>query len=107
MFDIAKHNKKIAKIRGDKWRKSLIQSHAKSTSNPSHLKLARVKAGFSQMKMVEQIPINTQTVYSRIEMGLQGTGKKEAEAIAKAVKRSMKSLFKKQGSKWYVRRAGH
>jgi DNA-binding XRE family transcriptional regulator len=62
------HNKKVAKNRGDKWKKSVATGKLYTAMNPTPLRQVRVKAGWSQQKLSDKLGLSLST-YGDIERG--------------------------------------
>lgn len=86
-------NKRIAGLRGEKWRKKLIKNKLFRTEFPTAMKHRRVNEGLSQKDMIGRVGIKVLNTYGRIERG-EGYAKKDvAEKIAKTLGTDVNEIF--------------
>jgi len=88
-----KGNKKVAKVRGEQWRKKLIQGKKDALVAPTKLKIARANRGVSQRQLASIIDVSLAT-YGGIERGKRSLSQKAASSIATHLKMSQTKLFK-------------
>lgn len=87
------HNK-IAKNRGSKWQKSLIEGKRNAMLKPSILRIARLERGFQQEDMISKLSLSRSS-YCAIERGRQPVKIETAKLISSKVNRPMSELFKR------------
>lgn len=95
------HNRKVARNRNDNWRKSIVAGKLKSQMNPTPLKQARVKSGFSQIRMAVMIGCSF-TTYGEIERGKRPVRRERGREICKALSVRTSKVFEDHGEKKYI-----
>ena len=101
-FDWYAFNQKIAGLRGDKWRKKLIEKKLYKTEHPTALKYRRVELGISQKEMLHRVGIKTLNSYGRIERAEAYASQERAEKIASVLNTALLSLFVKVQNDKYL-----
>jgi DNA-binding XRE family transcriptional regulator len=86
-------NDKVSKKRGSEWKKKLVEGRLDAAMNPTKLKLARVKAGFSQEEVAKRAGLSLGT-YGAIERSKRSIKYEPAKRISKILKISLESIFK-------------
>jgi transcriptional regulator with XRE-family HTH domain len=103
-FDYGKHNKKIAKLRGENWQKALVKAKFDAVQKPSLMKLRRVKMGLSQKNLLSNCPaIGSITALRKIENAEHKASYDKAFQISKALKCKLSELFVLKGNKYLVK----
>ncbi len=92
-FNYLEHNRKVAKLRGRKWRDKLRLAKLKKSDYVRPLVAARNEQGLSQRDMIPLLGVNNNTIYSRIERGDKPTHRARAEKIAKILRKPIDDLF--------------
>jgi DNA-binding XRE family transcriptional regulator len=92
-------HKKIAKARGEKWRKNMLKGRKDAQVNPSLLRLARLSRSADQIKIAEHLKVSPST-YGSIERGKRAVSKTEALKIASFLTVQKEKVFKKSGDKF-------
>jgi len=93
-------NRKVAKARGERWKKALRRAKFDLANNLTVIKEARFKKGFSQQELFPKLGLYSKPTYSRIETGRVCVKLERAEKIAKALGVSLNKAFKKQGERF-------
>lgn len=92
-FDYTNHNRKIAKLRGLKWRESLRKAKIRPDNELRAMAIARHELGYTQADMMKFLGTKNNTIYARIERGDMATRRDRAELIAKTLKKKVTDLF--------------
>ena len=87
-------NQKVAKNRGDEWKKNLIIGRLEAQSNPTLLRRKRVEAGISQHDMATKLGV-TYSTYGAIEAGNRLVQNERASKIAEILNLELNKAFKK------------
>lgn len=92
-FDYSAHNKKIAKLRGEKWRASLKLKKLEASETPTLIRQKRVLKDLSQTQFAKKLGIKNLTTYARIERGEASVDQNLAKKIALHLGLSVKKSF--------------
>lgn len=92
-FSFLEHNRKIAKLRGSKWKEKLRLAKIRDATFLSPLVVARNEKGLSQRDMIPLLGVNNNTIYARIERGDKPTNRARAEKIAEILGKPVTDLF--------------
>lgn len=92
-FNWSDFNKKIAGLRGESWRKKLIQNKLYKTEHPTAMKFRRVNLGISQREMIQRVGIKNMNTYGRIERGEAYASKERAKKIADVLNTTLPEIF--------------
>lgn len=87
-----KGNRKIAKIRGAKWREALTKGRLEAGLHPSKMKIARVQSGKSQELLSQELKISMSTLW-QIERGKRLVRMERAKRIASIIGAPVNSIF--------------
>jgi DNA-binding XRE family transcriptional regulator len=101
-YNVIEHNRKIAKLRGNSWRKALMMAKLNKAPVKTAIKFKRVNLGLSHYDIMPRLGIKHQTIYARIERGDGYANPKQAEDIAKILKSSLDDLFIKVTDKKFL-----
>lgn len=92
-------NKKVAKSRGDEWRKALVEGKMQAKLNPTHLQKVRAAKKVPQGEVADALKLSLAT-YGAIERSKRPVRSETAERIAKFFGKNPQSLFRKhEGTK--------
>lgn len=92
-------NKKVARNRGEAWRKNLVSGRFKILNNPTTIRIKRMKKGLTQGAIASSLGL-TYTTYGAIETGTRPVKQERAIAIAKQLKISLDKAFRQDGDKF-------
>ena len=95
----SKGNKKVAKNRGDNWKKKLLTGKLQAALNPTLIKMKRVEKGIPQTSMAKEMSVSLAT-YGSIELGKIGVKLPYAEFMSRFLGVSLDKAFKKVGEKY-------
>ncbi len=98
-FDYSAHNKKVAKCRGEEWKRKLKVGKLKTAEKPTKIRVLRVKLGWSQSDLLGKISIKSLTTLSKLEKGNSAVSFKVAREISKALTTTVPNLFTKENDK--------
>lgn len=87
-------NKKVAKSRGEKWKKALVEGKMQSKLNPTQLQRVRAKKQVAQTSVATAMNLSLAT-YGAIERAKRPVKPETAEKIAGFFGRNPTALFKK------------
>lgn len=85
-------NQKVAQNRGKDWKKKLLTGRLQAQTNPTRLKLARVKKGLSQGSVAKEIGV-TYATYGAIENAHRPVSEERAKKIAQQLGVSFSGAF--------------
>lgn len=91
-------NNRVAQKRGKKWRENLVRGKMEAATKPSILRQARIKKGVSQELVCKKAKITSLSTYGAIERAKRYVTAQKANDIAKALRKSRKTLFEKTES---------
>lgn len=91
-------HKKIAMNRGTQWKKNVAAGKLDAATNPTALRIARLKKSIHQEKLAKDHKL-AQSTYGAIERAKRTVNKDVAKKIASAVGYPVLKLFKPQGEK--------
>ncbi len=94
-------NRKIAAVRGEKWKHSLVKAKFQKKSSNTTLAHARVKLGKSQNEIAESLQICLAS-YSLIERG-RGVKRPMASYLASYFKGEIDTFFYQSCGKFFAR----
>jgi DNA-binding XRE family transcriptional regulator len=93
-LDYSEHNKKIAKLRGNDWKRKLrIAKLRQKDGKVTAMAASRAEIGITQRDMMKHLGTNNNTIYARIERGDVSTNKDRAEAISRVLNKKVEELF--------------
>jgi DNA-binding XRE family transcriptional regulator len=103
MSNYLARNRKIAEVRGESWRRSLLKGKSRKRKSISILALSRVKLGLSQDQLSKMLQICL-AAYGSIERGRTGVKIHKASYIASIFQIQVEEIFYEHEKKYYVRK---
>jgi DNA-binding XRE family transcriptional regulator len=86
-------HKKIAKNRGESWRKNMLAGRRDAILNPSHVRLLRLKYDIHQAEIAKKINISEST-FGAIERAKRMVNGGDAQKIAAALNVAKEKIFR-------------
>lgn len=90
---------KIAKARGERWRKNVLAGRRDARLNPSLICLCRIKKNVMQSEIAKKLGMS-ESAFGKIERGKQLVKIDTAKAISLLLGVPMAKLFKSEGKKF-------
>jgi DNA-binding XRE family transcriptional regulator len=91
--NVVLRNRKVATLRGERWKLRLKEGWLDSQMNPTRLKIARVSKGLSQWDISKLSGLSFST-YGGIERGLRPARTEYVESISKSLGAAKTQFFK-------------
>lgn len=92
--DWVSFNKKVARLRGDEWKKKIKLATIKP--DDSVLKMERIHQNISQRDMARRVGLRHKTSYARIEKRIYPAKPRVAKKIANILNTKVNNLFQKE-----------
>lgn len=93
-LNYSEHNKKIAGLRGQKWKDKLRSAKLNQKQGKvTAMAISRYEAGLTQRDMMKHLNTNNNTIYARIERGNVSTNRERAELISRVLNKKIEDLF--------------
>jgi DNA-binding XRE family transcriptional regulator len=86
-------NQKVAKSRGEEWKRKLVRGKHDARFNPTALRELRIQKNVSQVELAKEIGVGLSS-YGSIERAKRPISVSRATLIAKKLDISLKKLFK-------------
>lgn len=96
-------NRKVASLRGESWRESILLGRHEAARYPTHLRLVRLKKSMSQEQIAEAIGVSLAT-YGGIERGKRHVYQDRAEKLSKYLHLPVSKLFYQKGDIFLARK---
>ena len=94
-------HRKIARNRGDSWKKNVLAGRRDALLNPSNIRIARLSLNILQSTIAEKLNLS-ESAFGAIERGKQKVKETVAKQIAKILNLPLKKLFVPAGKEKYL-----
>lgn len=99
---VLQRNRKVARNRGESWKKSLLQaSFERNLSNATRMKAVRVQKGLTQKELASKIGASSLQTFRNIEQGRKSLNESAAKKIANVLGVKLNDIFTNQNSRYF------